>query len=128
MNLCEFKKGLFVLRTCDKNAKAQCANCQKKVCGEHANKQANGEILCLSCYTKTRRTTDYDFIDDQRERTYRDWEERGEANSTWYYDIRGDFYEDEAYQPFEARDYDAFDKRSENDAMEDGDLPSFFDS
>ena len=96
-NLCQFKRGFFTLRTCNRPAAQQCAQCQKLSCQYHLSAQANMQ-LCVDCAQKQSQGRISNYQDDDWVYSYR----------SWYYTS--------GYQPyrFGNQDYSSFENYEDN--------------
>lgn len=136
MSTCQVKKGMFVLNECGNIAKAQCSECEKNVCGKHAE-QDGSRIICVECYAKK-----------EFENSKEPWDENtGKAknagvhsmghgnlamNSLFYYHwqsrMRHSFYDKHQHQPFDERDYTGFEEINQTEFDDANDTGGFFDS
>lgn len=99
---CQFKRGFFTLRACERPAANQCESCGKSSCQFHLSAQ-NEMRLCIECARAQNRSAEADYQDDDWVYSYR----------SWYYAS--------GYQPYryESQDYASFDNYG--DATEDWD-------
>lgn len=101
-NLCQFKRGFFTLRACNRPAAQQCAQCRKLSCRYHLSAQTQRQ-LCVDCAQKQNRLQYQNYHEDDWVYSYR----------SWYYTS--------GYQPFRfgTQDYASFENY--DDGAEDWD-------
>jgi hypothetical protein len=120
INTCQIKKGIFVLKECGEFAGVKCAECQKYVCSKHA-KQDGAKLTCCECYANSHQN---DILQN-----------KGVFNTSssmdsmlWYYATRSSFHSHSSYRPFNYNDYNNFDHRTRNSAVDDNRDASLIDS
>ena len=89
-NNCQFKRGFFTLRACNRLAVKQCEQCGKPSCQSHLS-TSSGMRICVDC--------------DQSGQYYDNY------SDDWVYSYRNNYYR-RGYQPFmyTHHDYNSFDR------------------
>lgn len=72
MNLCQFKRGFFTLRRCDRPAAKPCGSCAKPTCQYHLSAQ-NEMRICVDCAEKFNQQKNSSYHDDDWVYSYRSW-------------------------------------------------------
>ena len=102
MNRCQFKRGFFTLRSCDRPSAKQCVSCGKATCQYHLSAQTEMR-LCVDCAEQQIQQQNFGYQDDD-----------------WVYSYRNQYYRS-GYQPYlyGHHDYSSFDNY--DDGIEDYD-------
>ncbi len=80
-NLCQFKRGFFTLRRCDRPAMKQCGSCGKPTCQYHLSAQSEMRI-CVDCAEQQNQQQSVGYYEDN-----------------WVYSYRSRYYQS-GYQPY----------------------------
>lgn len=122
MQNCEFKKGIFIQRTCGNPAYHQCKNCNTSVCSTHSRAIANSnnEVLCHACFIAENN------IDENQARI--SYLESNSNFSLWYSSYRIEHEHSHENLVFDENDYNDFDANSSNQQVYLDDDNDFFDS
>lgn len=110
-NLCQFKRGFFTLRACNRPAQKQCDSCKKLSCPHHLSAQT-GMSLCVLCAQQQNRLQYNNYHEDDWVYSYRSWyytsgyepfrfgqsdydsfENYDDSSTDWDDDYSGDFYD-----------------------------------
>lgn len=106
---CQFKRGFFTFRSCDRPAVKQCENCGQPACPFHLSAQT-GMKFCVDCASKQ----------SQQAENYDDYQD------DWVYSYRNSYYRS-GYQPFlySRQDYRSFDstETDEGDNFDEDNYP-----
>jgi hypothetical protein len=97
MTPCQFKRGFFTFRTCDRTAVKQCESCGLSACPFHLSVQS-GMRFCVDCAAgQNTNETGEDF-----------------ENDNWVYSERHSYYSS-GYRPFMygSQDYRSFDSHAD---------------
>lgn len=115
---CEFKKGIFVQRACNKPTDINCTKCNKAVCNDHS-RLLDQKRFCLSCFREE---------DDGDDEEYEMMVYEDNSFYYWYYLSQLEYHDHMNYQESSA-DWQAVDYNewSENEDFSDGG-EDFFDS
>lgn len=111
-NLCQFKRGFFTLRTCNRPSAKQCESCRKLSCQFHLSAQSEMR-LCVDCGQKQNPRREDDYYGDD-----------------WVYSYRNSYYAS-GYLPFRFgnQDHESFvDYSDENLDWDDDYAGDFTDS
>lgn len=102
MMSCQFKRGFFTFRACDRPALKQCENCGQPACPFHLSAQS-GMRLCVDCNSQQSNTVSDDYYEND-----------------WVYSYRNSYYRS-GYRPFlySQQDYRSFDSYDDTDNYDD---------
>lgn len=122
MKHCEFKKGIFIQRTCGNPSYHSCKECHTPVCSNHAQaiEDSANEVLCHGCYLAQNQ------IDESQARVkYL----KSDSNfSLWYSSYRLEHVKTRRNFLFDENDYGEFDINYTNEQVYLDNEPDFFDS
>jgi recombinational DNA repair protein (RecF pathway) len=93
---CQFRRGFFTLRTCDRPAMKQCENCGQSACPFHLS-VPSGMSVCVDCYSQQPQQEVQEDYDDN-----------------WVYSYRSSYYRS-GYRPFmySQQDHRSFDSSAD---------------
>jgi hypothetical protein len=93
---CQFRRGFFTLRSCDRPAVKQCENCGMMACQFHLS-FPSGMRFCVDCAAQ-----------QSNQETYEDYDDN------WVYSYRSSYYSS-GYRPFmySGQDYRSFDSAAD---------------
>lgn len=110
MMQCQFKRGFFTFRHCDRPAVKQCENCGQPACPFHLS-APSGMRFCVDCASQQSQQENYDNYEDD-----------------WVYSYRNSYYRS-GYRPYmySQQDYQSFDSRGDEiDNFDDDDARGDF--
>ena len=122
MDKCEFKKGIFIQRTCAQAAYHDCVDCGITVCSVHSRPVDDGtnQVLCHGCYMSKH------DIDEASARV--SYLESEAEFSLWYSSFRSEHVSSRRAFIFDASDYSEFEAGYSSDGVYLDDDNGFFDS
>ncbi len=128
MENCQFKKGIFVQRSCHQLSNETCGSCGITVCRYHSSTH-EGNLYCQNCYLDREKVSS----SDAQERYMQD----ESAYYLWYASSRRHYYHDNSHDhardgisSFDASDYRSFDTSAHEEGQEwaNDSEDDFFDS